>query len=80
MIKPKVSVIIPCYNYQEYIEQCLMSVLLQRVDFTVEIIISDDNSTDESYEILKRIQHFYKSENFQFKLHKNKTKRRQRPL
>jgi glycosyltransferase involved in cell wall biosynthesis len=73
MIKPKVSVIIPCYNYQEYIEQCLMSVLLQRVDFTVEIIISDDNSTDESYEILKRIQHFYKSENFQFKLHKNKT-------
>ncbi len=48
------SVIIPLYNKENYIERCLKSVLNQTIiDF--ELIIVDDNSTDNSLEIAKRI-------------------------
>jgi glycosyltransferase involved in cell wall biosynthesis len=50
----KVSVIIPCYNYGNYIEQCLMSVVLQNRDFNIEILVGDDKSSDNSFEIAKR--------------------------
>jgi glycosyltransferase involved in cell wall biosynthesis len=67
---PKVSVIIPCYNYEKYIEQCLMSILLQRLDYPIEIILSDDNSSDNSYAIANRIKINYESDKFIFKLFK----------
>ena len=70
-MKPKVSVIIPCYNYQNYIEQCIMSVLLQRTNFQIEIIVSDDNSSDNSYNIINRVACSYQSEQFKFKILRN---------
>lgn len=70
-MNPKVSVIIPCYNYEKYIEQCLMSVLLQKRDFDIEIIVSDDNSNDNSFEIIKRIKYYYENDNTKFILLKN---------
>lgn len=51
----KVSVIIPVYNKEKYIEQCLKSVINQTYT-NLEIIIVDDASTDLSLEIVKRIQ------------------------
>lgn len=36
------------YNQQEYIEQAIMSVINQRVDFDYEIIIADDCSSDDT--------------------------------
>ena len=74
-MNPKVSVIIPCYNYQKYIEQCLMSVLLQKRDFNIEIIVSDDNSSDNSFEIVKRIRHYYEDDNTKFILLKSPLKK-----
>ncbi len=56
---PKVSVIIPCYNYDKYIEQCILSVIVQRRNFNIEILIGDDNSTDNSLKIIQRIKNSY---------------------
>lgn len=49
---PEISVIIPCYNISDYIEECLDSFLKQTyMDF--EIICVDDGSTDDTAEIIE---------------------------
>lgn len=50
--EPKVSVIIPVYNVEEYLRECLDSVVNQTLK-EIEIITVDDGSTDSSLEILK---------------------------
>lgn len=49
---PKVSVIIPVYNTEKYLRECLDSVINQTLK-EIEIICVDDGSTDNSLEILK---------------------------
>jgi glycosyltransferase involved in cell wall biosynthesis len=46
-----VSVIIPVYNREEYLKECIDSVITQQCNFPVEIILADDGSTDKSKEI-----------------------------
>ena len=49
---PKISVIIPLYNAENYIGECLDSILIQTFqDF--EVIVVDDCSTDNSVEIVQ---------------------------
>lgn len=50
-----VSVVIPCYNAEKYIEKCLQSVLNQ-THTNLEIIVIDDASTDKSLEIISKIE------------------------
>jgi glycosyltransferase involved in cell wall biosynthesis len=52
MDAPKVSVLIPTYNYARFLPQAIESVLNQSFrDF--ELIIGDDNSTDSSAEVIR---------------------------
>ena len=47
------SICIPNYNYSKYIEETINSVLDQDFE-NYEIIVVDNDSTDESWEIIKR--------------------------
>jgi len=54
IIGPLVSVIIPNFNYLNYIDRCLESVFNQDYE-NIEIIVVDDGSTDGSVEFLKSL-------------------------
>src|SRR5690606_4865545 len=47
---PVVSVCMITYNHEHFIQEAVVSVLNQKVDFEIEVIISDDCSTDRTCE------------------------------
>ncbi len=53
--RPTISVMMPCFNNAEYVEQAIESVLTQNIDVPMELVIVDDSSTDDSRERIKRI-------------------------
>lgn len=52
---PKVSIIVPIYNVEPYIEECLQSVMRQTYSGMIECILVDDCGTDNSMEIAERL-------------------------
>ena len=56
--EPLVSAIIPSYNHENYIEECVLSIVNQTYK-NIELIVIDDGSTDRSREILERLQKQY---------------------
>lgn len=52
-MKELVSVIITCYNHEQYIEQCLQSVYEQTYK-NIELLVINDGSTDHSGEIIQK--------------------------
>ena len=66
MHKPLISVIVPCYNQAQYLDECLQSVLDQTYE-DWECIIVNDGSPDNTEEVAKkwvekdnRFKYFYK--------------------
>ena len=57
---PKVSIIVPVYNVEEYLERCLDSLVNQTLK-DIEIIIVNDGSTDGSKEIIQKYLNKYKN-------------------
>lgn len=50
IIWPKISIVVPIYNGEVYLKECLMSLMNQTYK-RIEIICIDDGSTDDSYKI-----------------------------
>lgn len=58
-VMQKVSVIMPCYNKGEYVEEAVKSVLEQTYG-NIEIVIVNDGSSDNSSEVIKSLADKYK--------------------
>ena len=52
---PKVSIIVPLYNCEKYIEQCLDSIFSQTYK-NIEVFCIDNESKDGSYELIKKLK------------------------
>jgi glycosyltransferase involved in cell wall biosynthesis len=53
IIYPKISIIIPIYNTNKYLRECLNSIINQTLK-NIEIICVNDGSTDDSLDIIKK--------------------------
>ena len=65
---PKLSLILPCYNVDKYLEKCLDS-LINQTEKDIEIILVDDCSTDNSFNIIQK----YAKKDKRIKLFKTQT-------
>lgn len=59
MNKPLVTIIIPCYNYADYVEEAILSTVNQTYK-NIELIVINDGSTDNSDEVIKKLQEKHK--------------------
>lgn len=67
--EPEISVVIPVYNQLTYTLMCLDSLAGQECDFSFEVIVMDDCSTDRSPDVLPNVQgvrYFRNAENLGF--------------
>ena len=59
MKKILISIIIPIYNVEDYLERCLNSILNQNILDVIELICINDGSTDNSLSILENYKRDY---------------------
>lgn len=52
------EIIVPVYNVERYVEECIESILAQKTRFTFHLTIVNDGSTDCSRDILKKYETF----------------------
>jgi len=64
---PLVSIIVSCYNHENYIEECILSIINQSYD-NIELIVIDDGSSDNSATLLEQLQ---QEHGFYFEKQKN---------
>ncbi|GEM_PF-1031160 len=56
-ISPILSVIVISHNQREELKRCIDSILNMRLSYPFEIIISDDRSTDGTFELAQQYEH-----------------------
>ena len=54
-----ISVIVPVYNVEEYLEKCVDSIVAQKVDEEFEVILVDDGSKDNSGQLCDELAEKY---------------------
>ena len=59
MNTPLVSIIMPTYNHEKYIRQAIESVLVQECNFSYQLLIGEDFSTDKTREICQSFADLY---------------------
>ncbi len=52
-MKDLITVVVPCYNVEKYVEKCIDSIMNQTYK-NLEIILVEDCSTDNTYDIIKK--------------------------
>lgn len=53
-MKPLISIIVPCYNVEKWIDRCILSLINQTIGVdNLQIILVNDASTDNTFERLK---------------------------
>ena len=60
----KISIVTPSFNSARYIRETIQSVLSQQGDFSVEYLIIDNCSTDETREIVEEFQRYLAGNGF----------------
>ena len=55
----KVSIFMLAYNHQDYVEEAILSILNQKVNFNFILIIGEDHSTDRTREICIKYKKLY---------------------
>lgn len=53
------SVIVPSYNFEKYIEECIDSIYCQKIKYGFEVIVRDDCSTDNTKDVLIKLKEKY---------------------
>lgn len=71
--QPLVSVVIPCYNHEQFVQDCIQSVIDQTYQ-NIELIIIDDGSSDRSVEKIQEMADLCKQRftRFEFRHRPNK--------
>ncbi len=54
--KYDLQIIVPCYNVEEYVEDCIKSILNQKTKYNYIVTIINDGSTDNTLNILKKFE------------------------
>ena len=55
MSRPKISICVPTYNHENYIGDCIASIIAQDVDADLEILIGDDHSNESTVQVIEAI-------------------------
>jgi len=68
---PLVAVVVLAYNHESYITECLNSILMQKGQFRMRVIILDDASPDKTAEIIQAVISNQSNEwiEFDFRIH-----------
>jgi len=73
--KPKISVIVPCYNREAFIQECVVSIMSNDYMRRGELIIVDDGSTDSSAQKISSLVDMYTADGYTIRSIKHDTNR-----
>lgn len=74
---PSISIIIPLYKVEDYIEDCLHSIMMQDYEGKIECILIDDCSPDKSLTVAQQFSEKHKNDRVDFRFYRQDRNRKQ---